>query len=123
MWVFDDASAGLNKEAFVCGADDIITRISEDIPNRDKGFVLIFSERAIPEATLVVHHHKRGERGVGDYYIHKPTGMVGWLCPALLKYFPKPPRAIYATAKAISPPMVGVGRTNKQIQQQKEKPV
>jgi len=106
MWVFDDPSCNLKREAFVCGADEIISRISEDIPNRNKGFILIFSEHAIPEATLVVHHEKKGERGIGDYYVHRPSGMRGWLCPALMKYFTKAPKAIYATAKAISPRMV-----------------
>lgn len=109
MWVFDDESANLKREAFVCGADEIISRISEDIPKREKGFVLIFSEHAIPEATLVVHHDGKGEHGSGDYYVHRPSGMRGWLCPALLSYFIKPPKAIYATAKAISPRMVRGG--------------
>jgi len=106
MWVFDDASAGLRREAFVLGADELISRISEDIPNRNKGFVLIFSDYAMPDAKMVVHHDGKGKYGAGNYYIHRPTGMRGWLCPALLKYFTKPPKAIYAHAKPISPRMV-----------------
>ncbi len=106
MWVFDDKSAGLKREAFICGADEIISRISEGIPKREKGFLLVFSSYALPDATLVVHHDGPGERGAGDYYIHRPTKMRGWLCPALLKYFPEPPKAIYAKAKSILPRFV-----------------
>lgn len=107
MWVFDDETCGLVREPFVCGADEIISRISEHIPGREKGFVLVFSEHAIPDATMVVHHDRKGENGVGDYYVHRASGMRGWLCPALMCYFPKAPKAIYAVAKPISPPMVG----------------
>lgn len=105
LWVFDDASAGLSREAFVCGADEIVSRISEHIPNRDKGFVLIFSEHAIPEATMVIHHEK-ADKMAGNWYVHRPSGMRGWLCPALMCYFAKAPKAIYAVAKPISPAMV-----------------
>jgi hypothetical protein len=35
MWVFDDERVGLNQQAFVSGADDIIDLIVKDIPNAE----------------------------------------------------------------------------------------
>ena len=43
LWVFDDDSVGLLREPFVSGADDIIERLVEGIPNAEQGFTLLFS--------------------------------------------------------------------------------
>jgi hypothetical protein len=48
MWVFDDPHVGLVQEPFVSGADTWIDRVVADIPNADKGFILIFSSTAFP---------------------------------------------------------------------------
>ena len=38
MWVFDDAAVGLREEPFVSGADTIIDRMVQAIPNAEAGF-------------------------------------------------------------------------------------
>ena len=35
MWVFDDPEVGLRQEPFVSGADTIIERLVQDIPNAE----------------------------------------------------------------------------------------
>ena len=42
LWVFDDAEVGLIKEPFVSGADDIIEKMVEYLPDAENGFNLIF---------------------------------------------------------------------------------
>ena len=48
MWVFDDPAVGLVREPFVAGADLIIDRLVESIPDAAKGFRLIFSGAPFP---------------------------------------------------------------------------
>jgi hypothetical protein len=43
MWVFDDPRVDLLQEPFVAGADAWIDRVVADIPDAERGFVLIFS--------------------------------------------------------------------------------
>ena len=53
MWVFDDARVGLLQEPFVAGADTSIDRVVADIPNAEKGFMLIFSRLLFPVISIV----------------------------------------------------------------------
>lgn len=46
LWVFDDPAVGLVQEPFVSGADDIIDRMVENIPDAQQGFTLLFSAEA-----------------------------------------------------------------------------
>ncbi len=39
MWVFDDPDAGLHREPFVLGIDDMITQVVAKVPNAEKGFL------------------------------------------------------------------------------------
>ena len=48
MWVFDDARVGLVQEPFVAGADTLIDRMTETIPNAASGVTIIFSADAFP---------------------------------------------------------------------------
>lgn len=48
IWVFDDAKAGLVQEPFVEGADVIIDRAVETIPNAENGFLLLFLATPFP---------------------------------------------------------------------------
>ena len=93
MWVFDDPRVGLVQEPFVAGADIIIDAMVAGIPDADKGFRMVFAAEEFPG-----YQHKlewvRAEMS-GNVYRWAGSGMEGWLCPALFKYFTEAPREIY----------------------------
>jgi hypothetical protein len=98
MWVFDDPNVGLVKEPFVGGADTIIDVATSHIPNAKEGFIAVFSANYFPDAQIVLDWtHKEGG---GNVYRWAEKGMVGWLCPALLKYFVTAPPKLYLQVKA-----------------------
>ena len=93
MWVFDDPAVGLSKEPFIAGIDMMIDKVVADIPNADKGFRAIFGAGPFPGADFKLQW--RREESGGNWYYSDEFKMEGWLCPALLKYFPRAPREIY----------------------------
>jgi hypothetical protein len=97
LWVFDDAKKGLVQEAFVGGADTIIDLMTSHIPNADRGFVLIFSGSEFPGFEHRVEW--RREQGTGNVYYSPGLEVEGWLCPALLRYFERPPQEIFLQVK------------------------
>lgn len=97
LWVFDDARVGLEREPFVSGADTMIDRAVAGIPNAEQGFVLLFSETPLPGHALRLQW--RRSEGGGEWYFSPELGLEGWLCPALLRYFPQPPRQIFVQVK------------------------
>jgi hypothetical protein len=92
-WVFDDARVGLFREPFIAGIDTMIDKAVADIPDAEKGFRAIFSATDFPGANLKLEW--RREESGGNWYYSDRFKMEGWLCPALLKYFPKAPPEIY----------------------------
>ena len=100
LWVFDDPSVGLVREPFVGGADRMIDRATAHIPNAHQGFLAVFSANYFPDAQIVVDWVR--EEGGGNVYRWDEQNMEGWLCPALLKYFEKPPQKLYIQMKPIS---------------------
>ena len=92
-WVFDDPAVGLFREPFIAGIDTMIDKAVAGIPNAEKGFRAIFSSSPFPGANLKLEW-RRPESG-GNWYYSDQFKMEGWLCPALLKYFPTAPREIY----------------------------
>jgi hypothetical protein len=99
MWVFDDDRVGLDKEPFVGGADTIIDLVvaEKGIRNAEAGFLLLFSAGPFPGADLELTW-LREEMG-GNVYGWR--GREGWLCPALLRYFPKAPPKLFAQFKEL----------------------
>ncbi len=98
-WVIDDPSRNLEREPFVAGIPKLIEMLTKDIPNADGGFRLLFSAGQFPDYT-----HKmiwKRKSGSGNWYYSEEFKAEGWLCPALLKYFPKPPKTIYIKAESI----------------------
>jgi hypothetical protein len=97
QWVFDDQATGLVAEAFVCGMSEIIDCLLTDSGINPKevreGFRLTFSSVAFPNHThsLTWCYPEAG----GNVYRCELSGMVGWLCPALYKYFQHAPQYIY----------------------------
>lgn len=97
VWVFDDESRDLVKEPFVSGMPDIIDKAVADIPNASDGFILFFSGSNFPGANIGLTWI-REEYG-GNWY-KTDNGMIGWLCPALFKYFRTVPKKIYGRVEA-----------------------
>ena len=92
-WVFDDPAVGLSREPFIAGIDTIIDKAVAEIPNAEKGFRAIFSASPFPGANLKLDWQR--PESDGNWYYSDQFKMEGWLCPALLKYFPTAPREIY----------------------------
>lgn len=97
MWVFDDPRVGLVQEPFVSGADTMIDRVVEAIPNADKGFIMVFSAMPFPGHQFGLEW--RRSDGNGNWYYSPDLGMEGWLCPALFRYFDDAPAKIYVQVK------------------------
>lgn len=97
MWVFDDPAVRLVREPFVGGADTMIDVATANIPNAEQGFVAVFSAGYFPDARIVLEWAR--EEGGGNVYRWADKGMEGWLCPALLKYFERPPAKLYLHVK------------------------
>jgi hypothetical protein len=97
LWVFDDAMVGLVQEPFVSGADDIIERMVQGIPDADGGFTLLFSATPFP-GHQTMFEWRRTDLG-GNWYYSRDLGIEGWLCPALFRYFEAAPERIYAQFK------------------------
>ena len=98
-WVFDDPAVGLSREPFIAGIDTMIDKAVVDIPNAEKGFRAIFSASPFPGADLKLEW--RREESGGNWYYSDRFNMEGWLCPALLKYFPTAPRQIYVQVEEL----------------------
>jgi hypothetical protein len=95
VWVFDDSATGLVKEPFVAGIPEII---EQSLGKKIKSFTAIFSSTEFPGYTDLL---MREEPIAGGYfYRHKASGLKGWLCPALFKYFSEAPENIYCQMKA-----------------------
>ena len=93
MWVFDDPAVGLTREPFIAGIDGMIDKLVAPIPDAQRGFRAIFSGGPFPGYDVKLEW--RREESGGNWYYCPRFQMEGWLCPALLKYFPAAPREIY----------------------------
>lgn len=114
-WYFDDNERGIKKEAFVCGASELITSL---LGKKAKTGTLLFSESFIPNSDrlLVLEEYgypqirngftsykgktvpkyeddKSAEPTSGWYQTDK--GEKCWLCPAQLAFFGKVALTIY----------------------------
>ena len=94
LWVFDDEQVGLQQEPFVSGADTMIDRMVQNIPDATAGFTLLFSANKFPGADA--RFEWRREEDGGNWYYNEDLELEGWLCPALFKYFDAAPTEIWA---------------------------
>jgi hypothetical protein len=69
------------------------------IPNAEKGFRLLFSSAAFPGYQVKLERMRQEYEGT--WYRWTETNAEGWLCPALFRYFPEAPAALYAKAEAL----------------------
>lgn len=119
-WVFDDESHNLKAEAFVCGMSEIMScAVSKfKIKNAGKGFKMSFSDQPFDgqqvELTWVrphtftfeyMHEGKKIHNEIAGNIYHTGNSFkkvkAGWLCPALLKYFPEPPKTLYVKVERL----------------------
>ena len=100
-WVFDDIEKGLDKELLIAGMPEMIDAIcsAKKIKDYKKGFKAIFSDEPFPGHDAVLDWIREGDGDGGNWYEMKITGMEGWLCAALEKYFDKAPKHIYVQVK------------------------
>jgi hypothetical protein len=98
MWVFDDEAVGLVREPFVSGIPEMINKVVRDIPNAERGFNLIFSDRPFPGAAFVLEQLR--EEDGGNWYRWTETGQEGWLCPALFRYYERAPSRLHIAVSA-----------------------
>ena len=110
-WVFDNAAVGLDKEPFVAGADEVFDEIARDHYNtqdidEDTKIDIVFADFEFPGFDHACEH--LGKQHNGNTYtmvvssIELLRGHLLWLCPALLKYYNKPPRRIYMSVSKVS---------------------
>lgn len=109
MWVFDDPIKGLDREAFVAGADTVIDMATAHIPNAEDGFILIFADFKFPGSQICLTK-KKSKNGTGTDYFCKELGIEAWLCPALNLYYEVSPKEIHAEFR----PIVGRGKARKE---------
>ena len=115
-WVFDDARTGLKEEAFVLGMSEMISRLvaAKGLADPDGGFALHFSDQPFDIYDAELSWLRSDDvQGLGDsalvlvgnWYTGVIAGerMDGWLCPALLKYFPSAPNRIFVRVESLPP--------------------
>ena len=98
IWMFDDESVGLVREPFVGGTERILDAVVHGLclADAENGMTMIFSDQNFPGSNAEwIWEEGDNFDGGGNWYRLKPTGMMGWLCPALFKYFDKAPKNIY----------------------------
>lgn len=95
LWAFDDENTGLAAEPFVAGIEKIIDKIVDD--PKQQTAELLFSRDPFPGTNNVLDRGRKDMGGV--WYTWKKENMVGWLCPALFKYFDVAPKSIYVRIK------------------------
>lgn len=109
IWAFDDPEVGLQAEPFVGSINTMI----DSFANGKKNITVYISAGPLPSETLVLDKTdaprdtdliEEGEVEVekGDefilnngWYKLRGTDLVGWLCPATLKYFADYPKEIH----------------------------
>ncbi|MFN3653401.1 MAG: DUF6717 family protein [Armatimonadota bacterium] len=95
-WMFDDEKTGLVREPFVAGIDTLMDEHAAALGGTDQ-LTLIFSQQPFPGAS--VHLQWLREEAGGNWYRDLESGREGWLCPALLRYFPKAPADLHVQVK------------------------
>ena len=98
IWAFDDASVGLVREPFVDRVNFFIDTLATHIPDAENGIRLLFSAKPFPGWSLSFKKVK--EEFEGNWYsCNELGGEMGWLCPAMFKYFQSAPDELYAKAE------------------------
>src|SRR4249920_3377459 len=83
QWVFDDERLGLDKEAFVAGADTLL----DELTNNGDRATLVFSANRFPTSNVELKLLRTDPTG-STYWCELFQHEV-WLCPALFLYYSK----------------------------------
>ena len=73
-------------------ADTTLSLVAYQIPGCEEKFTLLFSDQSFPGHQS--HARWLHPEGNGNWYEFVESGVKGWLCPALLKYFDEAPKDI-----------------------------
>ena len=90
MWVFDDPRVGLVQEPFVAGANTMIDRVVADLPDAERGFILIFSNTPFPGHQIRLDW--RREEGGGQLVLRAAAGHGRLALPRAAQIFRDAPR-------------------------------
>lgn len=90
LWFFDDPSVGLLKEGLTDGVPELIKKACE-LSKIKNLFFLTFSDQKIGKKFLVFKKPLRN----GNLYHWEKLKMDCWFCPALFRYFDRPPAKIW----------------------------
>jgi len=71
----------------------MIDRVVATIPDAENGFIMMFSSVPFPGHQFRLDWRRND--GSGNRYYASDLDLEGWLCPALLRYFPEALKAIY----------------------------
>ncbi len=93
IYVFDEPSLGVTKEAFVGGSTELIGKLCG---NKER-VILIFSDSPFPDYTVSTDFVKQDEGGTT--YHCKKLDHTHWLCNVLMMYFEEAPKTIYVQVK------------------------
>lgn len=94
-WSFDDDRVGLKGEPFVLGIPEIINHYIHG-----NQCIITFSADPFPNHNAI-WIWCREEYG-GNWYKDSRSGLEGWLCPALFRYFESAPKEIYLKLEEVS---------------------
>jgi hypothetical protein len=97
IWMFDDPATGLEREPFVGAVNDVIDRLTAEIPDAKAGFRLLFANHPF-EGCSDSLTWLRADPVEGNWYRSETSGKEGWLCPALFFYFPTAPATLFVQA-------------------------
>lgn len=87
--VFDYPELFIYKEPLIKGTDTLINYLSDNA----ECTIIKFSNRKIKHFNAILHYHHSEEDG--EYYIEQLTNQLVYLCPCLLKFFPKRPYYLF----------------------------
>jgi len=90
LWFFDDLKNGLIKEALTDGVPEVIIRACQK-SNPIQNIEVHFADFRFGRFCLDFQKPLRN----GNLYSWKEENLKCWFCPALLKYFTKPPKKIW----------------------------
>lgn len=88
-WLFDDPSVGLHQEPLTDGVPEVLLEAVK--ASKASSLIVWFSKQPLLPFQL---DHLRPLRNGNEYYWAEKN-MKCWFCPALLKYFKKPPKKLF----------------------------
>lgn len=93
-WFFDDKRLGLFAEGLTDGTPEVIS-CAMSLKNLQHPVEVLFLDKPqFEHVVCLLRPYKNGHQ-----YVWKEKNMICWFCPALLKFFKKPPDKIWFKVK------------------------